>query len=353
MSWVSVALLVLQTQTPAPPAAPAAPQPDPQAPVVREQVEVVGVTPVHGLGVPISMVPANVQILTAGDMDRRPGASFGELLASRLASVHLNETQNNPFQPDVQFRGFTASPLLGLPQGVAVYLDGVRANEPFGDTMNWDLVPQNAIASVNVVPGSNPLFGLNALGGALSLQTKTGFSHPGHTVRAFGGWFGRHWLEFASGGHSGNVSYFASANALTEDGWRDFSPSRLGQFFGNVEWRDGTSSLGVSVAGGLGRLVGNGPAPVDLLDIDRRAIFTHPDRTTSRAALVSLRGSRTLSGGSLEGVIYVRPAKIGTFNGDDTTYDECEDEQFDELLCEDDGEGDPVRTPDGGPDSGR
>ena len=160
-----------------------------------------------------------------------------------------------------------------------------------------------------------------------------------------GGSFGRRWLEL-NGGHSGNVSYFASANALTEDGWRDFSPSRLGQFFGNVEWRDGTSSLGVSVAGGLGRLVGNGPAPVELLGIDRRAIFTHPDRTTSRAALISLRGSRTLSGARSRRLLRT-PRKDGTFNGDDTTYDECENEEFEELLCEDDGEGDPVRTPDG------
>jgi outer membrane cobalamin receptor len=316
-------------------------------PVVHEDVEVVAVTPVHGLGVPSTIVPANVQVLSAADLERRPGAPVGDVLSSRLASVHLNEAQNNPFQPDVQFRGFAVSPLLGLSQGVAIYLDGVRANEPFGDTVNWDLLPLNAIATANVVPGSNPLFGLNSLGGALSFQTKTGFSHPGHRARLMSGSFGRQSVEVTSGAQSGHLSYFVAANGLTEDGWRDHSPSRLGQFFGNVEWRSGAHALGVSVASGLARLIGNGAVPVELLDIDRRAIFTHPDRTSTRAAIVSLRGSRATSRGSVDGVFYVRPARVNTFNGDDTRYDECADDAFGGLLCDDEGEGDLVFTPDG------
>ncbi len=343
MHWIVLGLLI-QSQpaqtTPPPPSTS-------QVPVVREAVEVVAVTPVHGLGVPSAVVPANVQVITASDLDRRPGSPLGDVLASSVTSVHLNEAQNNPFQPDVQFRGFTVSPLLGLSQGVAIYLDGVRANEPFGDTVNWDLLPMNAIASVNVIPGSNPLFGLNALGGALSFETKTGFSHPGHTSRVMSGSFGRQSLEFTSGGARQNLSYFLAANALTEDGWRDHSPTRLGQFFGNVGWREGVNMLGINVAGGLGRLIGNGPAPIDLLEVDRKAVFTHPDRTTTRAAMVSVRGSRTLTLGSVDGVFYVRPAKVSTFNGDDTTYGECEDDGFDELLCSDEGKGDLVLTPDG------
>ena len=175
-----------------------APAPPPQAPTVKETVEVVAVTPILGLGVPRALVPAAIQVLTVDDMQRSPNVSFGALAATRMASVNLNETQVNPFQPDVQFRGFVASPLLGLPQGLAVYQDGVRANEPFGDTMNWDLIPMNAIASVTFMPGSSPLFGLNALGGALSLQTKTGFSHPGVAVSSSIGAFGRRWIDCRS-----------------------------------------------------------------------------------------------------------------------------------------------------------
>ena len=90
--------------------------------------------------------------------------------------------QGNPFQPDLNYRGYTASPLLGTPQGLSVYMDGVRLNQPFGDVVSWDLIPRQAIASMTLMPGSNPLFGLNTLGGALSIQTKDGRDAPG-TIR--------------------------------------------------------------------------------------------------------------------------------------------------------------------------
>ncbi len=339
MSLVSWLLLPLAAA--AQTAQPQAPQPPP--PAYKEAVEVVGVTPIHGLGVPRLMIPSNVQVLTADAFRRDRGLSFGATLASRVGSVNLNETQANPFQPDIQFRGFAASPLLGLPQGLAVYQDGVRANEPFGDTMNWDLLPANAIASLNVMPGSSPLFGLNALGGALSIQTKTGFSHPGHSIAVSGGSFGRGWVDVESGAHSDELSYFLAAQLLREDGWRDYSPSRTRRLFGSVEWRGGTSTLGGSITTGSNRLIGNGPAPVQLLDEDRAAIFTHPDETKNDVALFNARGSRVLGRDvSLHGVVFYRPGTVRTFNGDDTNYDECASRLFRELLCADDGDGPPV-----------
>jgi len=192
----------------------AAPGPD-SAPY-EEVVDVVAITPIRGLGVPRSRVPGNVQTATAADLERTGAHHLGDALAASFASAHTNEAQANPFQPDLQLRGFTASPLLGLPQGIAVYQDGVRVNEPFGDTLHWDLLPENAIASVDFMPGSSPLFGLNALGGALSIQTKTGWSDPGHGVGVHGGSFGRRWLDLASAGHGERAGYFAGGRLLEE-----------------------------------------------------------------------------------------------------------------------------------------
>jgi outer membrane receptor protein involved in Fe transport len=303
----------------------------------------VGVTPIHGLGIPRDKVPSNVQAATAADLVRTAGLHFGEQFTAAFASVAVSEAQENPFQPEIQFRGFTASPLLGLPQGVAVYQDGVRLNEPFGDTVNWDLLPTSAIASVNLMPGSNPLFGLNALGGAVSLQTKTGFSHPGHTVSFSGGSFGRLWADATSGGRAGRLAYFITGRVLAEDGWRDFSPSRVSQVFGNVEWRGASTTLNAAVTGGANRLTGNGAAPLQLLEQDRAAIFTHPDETDTDMALVTLRGRHAAAADvMLDGVLFYRPATIRTFNGDDTSYDECEDEAFEGLLCAGEGQGAPV-----------
>jgi outer membrane receptor protein involved in Fe transport len=250
------------------------PQPPQQPPTFEETIEVVGATPIHGLGIDRNKIPANVQTATADALERTGAISVGEQVLLTMPSVHVNEATTNPFQPDLNFRGFVGSPLLGLPQGLAVYQNGVRLNEPFGDTMNWDLIPTNAIASVNLMPGSNPLFGLNALGGAASVQTKTGFSHAGHDVSVSAGSFGRYLVDAGSGGNNGRLSYFVAGSALAEDGWRDFSPSPVRHLFGDVEWRSGSTTLG-SVTIAVNRLIGNGAAPIQLLEENRAAIFTY------------------------------------------------------------------------------
>jgi len=312
-------------------------------PIYEETVEVVAATPIHGLGIERDLIPSNIQSVTARDLERTGGVQVAEQLALGVASVHLNEATTNPFQPDLQFRGFAGSPLLGLPQGIAVYQEGVRLNEPFGDTVNWDLLPANAIAGITLMPGSNPLFGLNALGGAISLQTKTGSSHPGHGARFSTGAFGRQRFEAESGGRSGRLSYFVAGTALAEDGWRDHSPSRLRQVFGDLEWRGAGTTLNASITSGDNTLIGNGAAPIELLEEDRRAIFTFPDETKARMTMLTVRGRHTAAERiTLDGMFFYRRATIRTFNGDDTDYDECEASAFAEFLCAGEGDGEPV-----------
>lgn len=339
--------IVVLVAPPASAQAPAPPQPtvDPQQAQAsfEEDVDVVGATPIPGLGIDRSKIPSNVQSATTRTLDDSGGLSVGEQINLTVPSVHVNEATTNPFQPDLQFRGFVGSPLLGLPQGLAVYQNGVRLNEPFGDTVNWDLLPANAIAGIEVMAGSNPLFGLNALGGAVSMQTKTGFSHPGHDVTVSAGSFGRYLVSAASGGHTGRVSYFVAGSALREDGWRDYSPSRLRQFFGDVEWRTAATTWNVSLTAGANRLIGNGAAPFELLEEDRSAIFTYPDETRTNMTLLTLRGRRQAGLGiTVDGLAYFRRATIGTFNGDDSDYDACEAAGLGAFLCSEEGEGDLV-----------
>jgi outer membrane receptor protein involved in Fe transport len=317
----------------------------PQAPAFTETVEVVGATPLHGLGIDRNKVPANIQTATSQELRRTGGSSLAEQVHIGVPSVHANDATANPFQQDLQFRGFVGSPLLGLPQGLAIYQNGVRLNEPFGDTVHWDLLPENAVASLNVVPGSNPLFGLNALGGAMSIQTKTGFSHAGHAASATGGSFGRRRVDAESGGNRGRLGYFVAGTALNEEGWRDFSPSRLRQAFGDVEWRGDATTVNGTITAAANRLIGNGPAPVQLLDDDRTAIFTHPDETETAMTLLSLRARRVARPSVvLEGTFFYRHVSIDTFNGDDSDYDECESPAFAEFLCADEGAGEPVES---------
>src|SRR5512133_1802625 len=154
-------------------------------------VEVIGTTLLPGLGTPIQDVPANVQLLNSDSMAVQRQNTLADHLEQNAGSVTVNAAQGNPYQPDINFRGFTASPLLGVPQGLSVFQDGVRINEPFGDIVNWDLLPQSAIANMQLIPGSNPVFGLNTLGGALAVYTKSGSAYPGGSAQISGGSFGR------------------------------------------------------------------------------------------------------------------------------------------------------------------
>ena len=158
-------------------------------------VEVVGLSPARGLEQPREEVPGHLQSIDARALRESKRQPLPELLGNRISGINVNEIQGNPYHADVSFRGFSASPLLGTPQGISVYQDGVRINEPFGDSVNWDLVPRAAIGSIDLIPGSNPLFGLNTLGGALSIRTKDGFANPVAALEASAGSFGRREVE--------------------------------------------------------------------------------------------------------------------------------------------------------------
>ena len=285
-------------------------------PRFEETVEIVAVTPIHGLGVPKSKVPANVQSFTVGQFGDAGRPDLSRLLLDRAASVHVNDSQAGTFQPDVSFRGFTGSPLLGSSEGLAVYQDGVRVNEAFGDTINWDVLPSLAVASVNLMPGSNPLFGLNTLGGAVSVRMKDGFAAPGHQAWIRGGSFGRYNVEAETGGHDGAVAYYVAGSLTREAGWRDFSPSTVRRVFGDVAWRGAASQLNVNVTGASNDLTANGPAPVALLEEDRDAVFTHPDRTDNDLFMTTVKNFRTVAIGQLDTVAYYRGTTVRTFNGD-------------------------------------
>jgi len=291
---------------------------EPEATKTLPTVNVVGATPLPGLELPRDRVPAPVQTATGAEIARSGALSLGDFMNRRLGSVHVNEIQGNPFQPDVSFRGYTASPLLGTPQGLSVYVDGVRMNQPFGDIVSWDLLPHAAIASIALMPGSNPLFGLNTLGGALSVQTKDGFSHPGTSMQFTAGGHGRLQVELESGGNDGSaLAWYGAANVFRESGWRDDSASRLGQVFGKVGWRSGPTRATLTASAASTDLHGNGLQDMQLLAERLASVYTHPDQTRNRYGLVSLSASHDLDERwTISGQTYLRRIDTRTLNGD-------------------------------------
>ncbi|HTT08536.1 MAG TPA: TonB-dependent receptor [Gammaproteobacteria bacterium] len=285
------------------------------------EVEVVGVTPVHGVGLPKDKVPTNVQSATSADLERSQNLDLTGFARNNLGSVNINDAQDNPLQPNVLYRGFTSSPLLGTPQGISVYLDGMRFNEAFGDIVNWDLLPESSIASINLISGANPVFGLNTLGGALSIQSKNGFTDPGHSLEAYGGSFGRVVTSLESGANNGTLGYYLNVRYFNEDGWRDASPSNAVNFFTTLSWRHANDSLDLHISHGNTDLIGNGVQPLSVLASDRASIFTSPDQTKNDMTLVNLEGAHWFTDKfQTSGNIYYRTTDTHTANGDTTDF---------------------------------
>ena len=283
-----------------------------------QQVEVVGVTPLPGLDLPKDWVPAAVQTASGADLARSHAADLSQFLVRRLGGVHINEMQGNPVQPDIHYRGFTASPLLGTAQGLSVYLDGVRMNQPFGDVVSWDLIPRSAIASVSLMPGSNPLFGLNTLGGALAVATKDGQKYPGTQLEISGGSHGQASLGFETGGsRADGTHWFVTGHQLHDAGWRAGFPSSVGQLFGKLGGRVGDARLTLSAALAETDLKGTGLQEQRLLDGDYRSVYSRPDITRNRAALLNLTASQALTDRlTLSAQAYWRRIDTRTINGD-------------------------------------
>jgi iron complex outermembrane recepter protein len=295
--------------------------------------EVVVVAP-YGARLPRDRVPASVQSATAEEIERSQSLDLTDFLNRSFASVNINHAQNNPLQPDVNFRGFTASPLLGLSPGVSVYQNGVRINEPFGDTVNWDLISLSAVNAVQLVAGANPVFGLNTLGGALSLQMKNGFNYEKTAAEAYGGSFARRSASLQHGANDGRWGYYGNVDYFEEDGWRDYSKSDALRFFGGVSLHGTDSSLDLSFSHADTELRGNGSSPAELLALDRDQVFTHPDLTENTLTQVILEGMRKVSEAvQITGNAFYRDIDTDTFNGDGTIFEEC-DVDGTEILVE-------------------
>lgn len=289
-----------------------------------EEITVIGVTPTEGVGLDRNKVAANVQTATAEELEETQSLDLSDFMNRRLGSVSINSAQNNPLQPDLQFRGFTASPLLGLPQGLAVYQDGVRVNEPLGDAVNWDLIPASAIHSISLVGGANPVFGLNTLGGALVIDMKNGFNDVGNTAEIYGGSYERVVISGESGANDGTWAYYANVRYFQEDGWREQSDSDALNFYGALSWQDARSSADLSFHYGDTFLTGNQASPLGLLAVDRKDIFTAPDITENDMQMVVFEGTHFMNEDfQIAASGFYRSNKTDSFGGDASDFTAC------------------------------
>jgi len=281
-------------------------------------VTIVGTMPIPSIFQPLAEIPSAVQTANSADLAKSQALDLSSFMNQRLGGVYVNEIQGNPYQMDVSYRGFTASPLLGTPQGLSVYMDGVRINQPFGDVVSWDLIPRSAIHNMTLMPGSNPLFGLNTLGGAIAVQTKSGLTSPGTLAQTTLGSNQRRSVEMEHGGRNNKgLHWFVTGNVFNEDGWRDTSPSRVRQAFGKLGWKDGVTDLALTLSHANNALIGNGLQEERMLATNYRSVYTTPDETHNRSTLLNFTGKHAVNDDIfLGGNVYYRTIRTRTLNGD-------------------------------------
>lgn len=287
-------------------------------PAMLATVEIVGTAPIAGLGIERRLLPYTLQIAFAERIGQAHTDNLADYLSRNFNGVNVNEISGSLFQNDITYRGFRASPVLGTAQGISVFLDGVRVNEPFGDVVNWDMLPEAALANVQLVSGANPVYGLNTLGGALTLAGKSGASHPGMEAEWSVADTGRRRFDLAHGAMLANGWHsFIGATLFEEHGWREHSEGKLANVYLKAGRRQGASAWSLSLLGGRSRLRGNGLLPDEMAARDRRASYTFPDETRNRLLQLTLNASHRFDAATeFSALAYTRSSGRDTVNGD-------------------------------------
>ena len=301
-----------------------------------DELVVVGVTPVPGFKVDKDKIPGNIQTLRSSDLTRNGAASVLGALDQQVSGVNFNDTLADPFQPEVLFRGFEASPVLGTPQGMAVYQNGVRVNEAFGDTVNWDLIPDIAIDRIDVLNATS-VFGLNALGGAMTVTMKNGFTYQGFDATVSGGSFNQRQAQAEYGVNDGTLGAYVAVNGLKEGGWRHFAQDRVKQYYLDLSFHADPITSDLSYSRANNRLFGQGAAPVQSLAISPENVFTGPQDNIDNLDMITLNTAYNFTPTlALSNVVYFRNYRQTVANGDDSNYAACDDAVGPGLLCDGD-----------------
>ncbi len=290
-------------------------------------VEVIGTSPLPGILIDKADFPNTTQSITKSNISSNLSKSIVELMNENLSGITVKDIQNGSFQKNVDYRGFTASPLLGEMQGLAVYMDGVRINESFGDTVQWELIPENAIKQVDLM-SSNPAFGLNALGGAISLTPKKGLDFKGKKpfidsiIKS--GSYAYHSEIFEYGIGKKNIGLYSSIETASDGGWRDHSDGKIKRMYLNLGADKNNYDISASFLGASTDLNGNGVSPIELLEKDRKSVFTWPDKTSNNLSMFTINSNYYTQNDSIILTnFYLRKLHRNTFNADEVDAEEC------------------------------
>ena len=297
----------------------------------------VNMSPVSGSELPIEKVPTSVGRANSDDFNRTRETGIQQALQSTVPGVFMNDSQGNAFQGGVQFRGFESSPINGAPQGIAVYQNGTRINEVFGDVVNWDFIPSNAIDSITVL-GSNPVYGLNAIGGAIGITMRDGFNFQGAEFDTRAGSYGRIQGSAAAGAQAGNWGIFGAVEGIKDSGYRDFGDSEIKRMYADLGYRSSQSEFHLSFTGAKNEVGVTAAAPDVILDLDWGNTFTSPQINENEMVMVQLSGVvKATERLTLAGQAYYRNFKQDKVDGNILDVEDCGIGNDEEICVEEGG----------------
>ncbi len=292
---------------------------------IAPDVNIISVSPVQGSGMSIDRVPANVQNFGEEALSDKKNFSVVETLNRKAAGISIANLNSSPMQNDINFRGYVAGPLLGSAQAMAIYQNGMRVNESFGEVVQWDLIPDFAISNMQIFSGGDPIFGQNAIGGAISMQMKNGFDFEGARTTLSGGMYNRTNEILEYGKSFGDVAVYVGANFNYDKGWRDHSESYLQTFYSDLRYRGDDTELFLNLGQAFTDLRGNGAAPLTLMDMEGRdAVYTYPDNTHNKNYYANFGGNHFVNDKlSIQGNMFYRHMERRNYNGDEFEGKDC------------------------------
>ena len=296
------------------PAAAIAQQPDtvpkdtiPLAPVVVNATRLPAVREV------VRGLTGRTATLQGSDLDARGVRTLADAL-DELPGVTSSDELGAAAQLDVTVRGFQVSPTVGLPQGITVYVDGVRVNEPDANEVNFDILPLEDVDRVDVVYGPSVLFGRNSLGAAVNLVTRRGESPGLRATELSGGSYGRYEAKFQARDRRGIWDYYIGARYEHEDGWRQETQSRVGTAFAKLGLLTTTWDATLSYSGAANKIFQAGSLPEGIVATRPDSNFTGGDYFAPLSHLVTLNAQRKVGAAQLAFNLFGRTLVTDQFN---------------------------------------
>jgi outer membrane receptor protein involved in Fe transport len=261
-----------------------------------------------------STIPARLTLLDAKDGRLGERRSIVSLL-ERHAGFSVYDDLGSPYKLTMSSRGFAASPVVGTPQGIAVFLDGVRMNEPDAAQVNFDLFPTEHIDHIEILSGNGTLLGRNALGGGVNVVTARGRGAATGGISMSGASFGGRSVDVRVGGPlPRGFDYYVGASANQERGWRQLTGARVDNAMANVDWNRGARGLHVGVLSSTSRAETAGSLPESVFDTRPDSNLSSGDYEDLRQTQVSVSGYAPLGRGKASFVTYARRHHADRFN---------------------------------------